>query len=217
MTSDVAARLATVRDRIAAAAARAGRPPGEVAVLAVTKTFPVGAVVEATRAGVDGIGENRAQELLGKAAEVPEGVEVEWHFVGRIQRNKVPKLAGLVSVWHSVDRPEVGAAVARHAPGAAVYVQVDLAGEPQKGGCEPGRAPALVGDLRELGLDVRGLMTVPPLDDDPRPFFARLAALAQGCGVVGLSMGMSGDYEVAVEEGATVVRLGTALFGRRAP
>jgi hypothetical protein len=211
VTGAVAARLAEARERIAAASARAGRSD-PVAVVAVTKTFPSGVVSEAVAAGADAIGENRAQELLAKAAEV-EGVT--WHFVGRLQTNKVKALARHVSAWHSVDRTAAGEAIARRRPGALVYVQVDVGREPQKGGCDPSDAPALADRLRALGLRVEGLMTVPPAGEDPRPHFAALRDLAARCDVPGLSMGMSGDFEVAVEEGATVVRLGSVLFGER--
>lgn len=214
----LAERVAEVRERIAAAAEGAGRAPGDVAIVAVTKGFPASTVAAAAGAGLCLVGENRAQDLLAKAAELEASGAPgpkEWHFVGRIQRNKIARLAPLVSVWHSVDRLEVGEAVARHAPGARVYVQVDVAREPQKGGCEPAVAPALVERLRGLGLAVGGLMTVPPLGADPRPHFARLRELATASGLTGLSIGMSDDFEIAVEEGATVVRLGSTLFGPR--
>lgn len=211
--------LGSVRERIADAAGRAGRPAGAARIVAVTKTHPADAVVAAADAGLTDVGESRAPELLDKEralGERPGGrPPVDWHFVGRVQRNKVPKLAPLVSVWHSVDRLEVGRAIARRAPGARVHVQVNTGGEPQKGGCAPRAVPALVDELRTLELDVEGLMTVPPADRDPRPHFAALRELAGGVELPELSMGMSGDFEVAVEEGATVVRLGTALFGSR--
>lgn len=213
--SDLTARLAEVEERIAAAAARAGRRAGDVQIVAVTKGFPASTVAGAMAGGLRRIGENRAQELLAKARDLGDRRPDEWHFLGRVQRNKVGKLAPLVTVWHSVDRPELGEAVARHAPGARVFVQVNVAGEAQKGGCPPGEAVPLVERLAALGLAVEGLMTVPPLGEDPRPHFAALRELAAGSGVSGLSMGMSADYEVAVEEGATVVRLGSALFSRR--
>lgn len=184
-------------------------------IVAVTKEFPVGVVVSAIEAGLTVIGENRAQELLAKAAELGERQPDEWHFVGRVQRNKVAKLAPVVAVWHSVDRAEVGEAIARHAPGARVYVQVNIGGEPQKGGCSSEDAAALAERLRQLGLRVEGLMTVPPLGEDPRPHFARLRKLASDARATGLSMGMSDDYTIAVEEGSTMLRLGSALFGPR--
>ena len=209
---DLADRVTETRARIAAAAVRAGREPDEVAIVAVTKGFPASPAAAAVAAGLTLIGENRAQELLAKVGEVrPE----EWHFVGQIQRNKVAKLAPYVAVWHSIDRLEVGEAVARHAGGSRVYVQVSLAGEAQKGGCPPDEAGTLADRLAELGLRVEGLMTVPPFGVDPRPYFRRLGELADDAGLQGLSMGMSDDFEIAVEEGATVVRLGSTLFGAR--
>lgn len=217
-TGQIAERLREVQDQIRAAAGRAGRDPGDVRIVAVTKTFGPDTVSAAVGAGLDAIGENRAQELLEKAAaldETREPAPAEWHFVGRIQRNKVKKLAPLVARWHSVDRLRVGEAIARHAPGARVFVQVNVGSEEQKGGCAPAETEALVGGLRDLDLEVEGLMTVPPIGEDPRPHFARLRELAADVGVSALSMGMSGDYEIAVEEGATVVRLGTTLFGAR--
>lgn len=214
----IAARLREARERIVEAAGRAGRDPDEIAVVGVTKTFPAATVDVAVRAGLASIGESRAQELLDKVAVLDEtrgATPTEWHFVGRIQRNKVKKLAPVVDQWHAVDRLRAAESIARHAPGAAVFVQVNVGGEEQKGGCAPDETAALVDGVRGLGLDVRGLMTVPPLDDDARPHFARLRELAEQVGLAGLSMGMSRDYEVAIEEGATLVRLGTSLFGTR--
>lgn len=215
--NSIASRVAEVRQRIAAAAERAGRRGHEVSVVAVAKTFPAAVVIRALHAGVDAVGENRAQELLAKRAELAEaGTPYDrWHFVGRVQRNKVKKLAPHVEVWHSVDRVAVGEAIAHHAPGARVYVQVNLGGEEQKGGCAPREVPGLLDSLVALGLSAEGLMTVPPLGEDPRPHFARLRDLAGRHGVAGLSMGMSADFETAVEEGATLVRLGTVIFGPR--
>lgn len=214
----IAARVGGVRERIAKAARRAGRDPGDVEVVAVTKGFPPATVDAAVRAGLSSLGENRAQEFLEKVDALGRtggALPAEWHFVGRIQRNKVKKLAPVVDQWHAVDRLRAAEAIARHAPGARVFVQVNIGREEQKGGCSPGATAALVDAVGDLGLEVRGLMTVPPLGDDPRPHFARLRDLAAEAGVAGLSMGMSGDFEVAVEEGATVVRLGTSLFGAR--
>ena len=157
------------------------------------------------------VGENRAQELLAKTAV--HGAQ--WHFLGQLQRNKVRQLAPWVSCWQSVDRPELGAEIARRAPGARVFVEVNVGEEPQKGGCVPAAVPALVDSLRTDGLDVVGLMTVPPHGDDPRRWFGQLREQAAALGLVELSMGMSDDYELAVEEGATTVRVGRALFGAR--
>ncbi len=143
------------------------------------------------------------------------GAEPRWHFLGALQRNKVKALAPWVRCWQSVDRAVLGPVIARNAPGAHVLVEVNLASEPQKAGCAPHDLPGLVDTLRGEGLAVDGLMTVPPHGEDPRPWFARLRSLAEGLALPALSMGMTDDYEVAVEEGATVVRVGRALFGPR--
>ena len=212
--TDVAAAVAAVRARIAAAAARAGRDPGSVTLVAATKTVPADRIAAALVAGVRDVGENRAQELLAKAPALT-GASPRWHFLGPLQRNKVKALARWVTCWQTIDRVAVGAAVARHAPGARVLVEVNLGDEPQKAGCAPDETSALVDALRALGLVVDGLMAVPPLGADPRPYFARLRELAARDALQELSMGMTDDFEVAVEEGATLVRVGRALFGER--
>jgi len=209
-SSSVAERVAEVRDRIAAAAARAGRDP-TVTLVAATKTVDIERVQQVVDAGVIDVGENRAQELLAKT----DVQRARWHFLGQLQRNKVRQLAPWVACWQSVDRLELGAEIARRAPGARVLVEVNVGEEPQKGGCAPAAVPALVEALRSDGLDVAGLMTVPPHDGDPRRWFAQLREQAATLGVAELSMGMTDDYEVAVEEGATMVRVGRALFGSR--
>ena len=212
----VAARVAEVRARIAGAAARAGREPAEVTLVAATKTVEPARVQEVVDAGVTDLGENRAQELLTKTAVTglpPRGVR--WHFLGQLQRNKVTALAPWIACWQSVDRPELGAEIARRAPGARVLVEVNVGEEAQKGGCAPAAVPALVDALRADGLDVAGLMTVPPHADDPRRWFAQLREQAVALELPELSMGMTGDFEMAVEEGATMVRVGRALFGAR--
>ena len=215
----IAQRVADVRDRIDAAARAAGRDPAEVRLVAACKTVPAARVVEAVRAGVIDLGENRAQELVAKApavaAQFDPASPPAWHFLGALQRNKVRALASWVSCWHSVDRSELGPVLARHAPGARVLVEVNIAGEPQKAGCAPGDAPELVDALRGAALDVVGLMTVPPHGDDPRRWFAMLRDLATRLGLTDLSMGMTDDFEVAIEEGSTHVRVGRAIFGAR--
>ena len=208
----VAARVVEVRERIAAAAARAGRDPGAITLVAATKTVDVARVQQVVDASVVDVGENRAQELLAKTAV--EGAR--WHFLGQLQRNKVRQLAPWVECWQSVDRAELGAEIARRAPGARVLVEVNVGEEPQKGGCAPAAVPALVDALRADGLEVAGLMTVPPHGDDPRRWFAGLREQAASLDLPELSMGMTDDFEVAVEEGATMVRVGRALFGPRA-
>jgi hypothetical protein len=214
--SDVAARLDAVRTRLRAAATRAGRDPAAVTLVAATKTVPAARIAEALTAGLVDVGENRAQELLAKAPALADHDPApRWHFLGSLQRNKVAGLARWVECWQSVDRPELGEAIARHAPAARVLVEVNLAGEPQKAGCPPGQAPRLADRLRAQGLTVVGLMAVPPFGEPPRPWFARLAALGAAAELPELSMGMTDDFEIAVEEGATMIRVGRALFGER--
>lgn len=207
----IAERAARVRDRIAAA----GGDPAAVTLLAVTKRFPPEVVRAALAAGLADVGENYAQELAAKAAEVGDGPR--WHFIGVLQRNKVRTVAGLVHLWQSVDRLPAGAEIAKRAPGAAVLAQVDLAGVAGRGGCQPGEVPDLVAGLRDLGLDVRGLMAVGPPGppEEARPGFRLVRELADRLELPERSMGMTGDLEVAVEEGATMIRVGTALFGPR--
>ena len=225
----IAGNLAIIRGKIAAAARRAGRDPAEVRLVAVSKTKPAAAVEEAARAGQRLFGENYVQEFTAKAREVRE--EVEWHFIGHLQSNKVKYLAGLVTMIHSVDRLSLAEEIDRQwgRLGAVcdVLVQVNIAGEATKSGTS---ADALVEFVRSVAarphLRVRGLMTLPPFFDDPeaaRPYFRELKRLAgivaagniPGVTMAELSMGMSGDFEAAVEEGATLVRVGTALFGER--
>jgi pyridoxal phosphate enzyme (YggS family) len=212
--TDVAAAVAAVRARIAAAASRAGRDPASVTLVAATKTVPAERIAAAVAAGVHDVGENRAQELLAKAPALADAAP-RWHFVGPLQRNKVKALAAWVTCWQTVDRGALGAAIARRAPGARVLVEVNLGREPQKAGCAPEATGALVDELRALDLAVDGLMAVPPLGADPRPFFVQLRELAARAALPELSMGMTDDFEVAVEEGATLVRVGRALFGER--
>jgi pyridoxal phosphate enzyme (YggS family) len=206
--------VASIRARIDAAAARSGRDPAAVTLIAATKTVPVEMVAAVVAAGVVDVGESRAQELTDKAPALA-ATAARWHFLGQLQRNKVRALAPWVVCWQSVDREELGEEIARRAPASPVLVEVNLAGEPAKGGCRPSEAAGLVDALREHGLTVAGLMAVPPADDDPRRWFARLRELGAHLELPELSMGMSGDYEIAVEEGATMVRIGRALFGPR--
>jgi pyridoxal phosphate enzyme (YggS family) len=221
VSDTIAAHLAEVKERIANAARAAGRAADEITLVAVSKEVDAAAVAEAAAAGQRDFGENRAQELVAKARALESGQpDLRWHFIGRLQRNKVKAIAPEVTLWHSVDRAELGAEIARHAPAARVLVQVNVSGEPQKGGCEPAEVGPLVDALGDLGLAVEGLMTVPPLVGDPRPYFHALRELAaqrtlsRTMGPV-LSMGMSGDFEAAIAEGATLVRVGTAVFGSR--
>jgi pyridoxal phosphate enzyme (YggS family) len=204
--------LERVRARITAA----GGDLERITLVAVTKGFDVDAVRAVRAAGVADLGENYAQELRAKS-DALDDAGIRWHFVGRIQRNKVPLVAADVVLWHGVDRLAVGNAIARRAPGAEVLVQVDVTGEAQKGGCPPPEVPGLVEHLRAAGLDVRGLMAVGPAGppEDARRGFRLVAALADDLGLGERSMGMSDDLEVAVEEGATMVRIGRALLGPR--
>jgi pyridoxal phosphate enzyme (YggS family) len=230
-----AARLAAVRARIAGAAARAGRRADEIALVGVAKRKSAEAVAALAGVGLRHVGENFVQEARAKIPRVAElrGSEappLAWHFVGRLQTNKAKLAAELFAQVESVDRAELATALDRHAGLLGrpldVLLQVNVSGEPQKGGAEPDALPALIGVVRACPhLRLRGLMTVPAASADPedaRPAFARLRALrdalcrgAGGLTLPELSMGMSADLEVAIEEGATIVRVGTALFGPR--
>jgi PLP dependent protein len=212
--SGIRERLDEVRTRIAAAAKRAGRDGAAVTLVAVSKTVEPELIAAAADAGQRVFGENRAQELVAHAGALG-GREVRWDFIGRLQRNKVRSVASIVSLWQSVDRAELVEELARRTPGARMLVQVNLAEEPQKGGCAPGEVAGLVAAGRRAGLTVEGLMTVPPAEGDPRGCFSALREMAERLDLPQLSMGMSGDYEIAVEEGATIVRVGSAIFGPR--
>jgi pyridoxal phosphate enzyme (YggS family) len=228
-TSAIASRLAAVRATIAAACERVGRDPGGVTLVGVSKTHPVETVREALAAGLDDLGENRAQELVPKAeAAGAAGLTPRWHFIGHLQRNKVRQVLPHVAVLHSLDSTRLAEEIERRRPaalpdGAArplpCYVEVNVAGEEQKHGAAPDALPALLADVaRCTQLEVVGLMTVAPRAPEPeqlRPVFQRLRELANAQGLDGLSMGMTEDYAVAVEEGSTVVRVGRAIFGER--
>jgi len=214
----VAARVEDVRRRIAAAAP----DPAAVRLVAVTKGFDAAAVRGALGAGVADVGENYATELLAKDRAVRAGVDAgtpapRWHYLGAVQRRRVRDLAGVVDWWHTLARAVEGEALARRAPGAIVLAEVETSGLPGRNGCPPGEIGALVRALRAMDLDVRGLMTVaPPGGPEPaRAAFRLTARLAADLGLGELSMGMTGDLEIALEQGATVVRVGQALFGAR--
>lgn len=209
----IASRAVEVRQRIEAAA-----QGQSVTMVAVTKAFPAELAIRAVAAGLLDLGENYAQELVGKAPSLA-GEAHRWHFIGGLQRNKVKMLADTVAVWHTVDRDSIVDEIAKRAPAASVLIQVNTTDEPQKSGCAPDAAAALVDRAQSAGLDVQGLMTVGPTDQgvDPRPAFVALRELATRIEVVELSMGMSADYELAVAEGATIVRVGSVLFGSRPP
>ena len=208
----VAARVDAVRQQIQAA----GRTPADVRIVAVTKGFTEAAVQAALAAGIPDIGENYAGELLAKANQGAQGA-VTWHYLGAIQRRKVPSLAPVVSIWQGVCRQAEGEAIAAHSPGATVLVQVDVTGLPGRHGCAPGDTGVLVKDLQRLGLDVRGLMAVgaPGGPEAARPGFRLLRQLADETGLPELSMGMSDDLEAALAEGSTMLRVGRTLFGPR--
>jgi PLP dependent protein len=215
----VAARVAEARERIAAVSG--GR---EVALVAATKTFGPEALLAAGATGCDAVGENYAQELVAKLDAIVGadllGRVPEVHFIGQLQSNKVRALAGRVAVFETVDRRSLALEIAKRCPGARVLVQVDATGEPGKGGCPLADAPRLVDEARSAGLDVVGLMTVGPTDGGPaaaRPAFRSVRALLDRLGLAVCSMGMTDDLEVAVEEGSTQVRVGSALFGPRPP
>jgi pyridoxal phosphate enzyme (YggS family) len=200
---------------------RAELPPA-VTLVAVSKTQPPEAIRQAYAAGQRDFGENYAQEWRDKAAALADLPDLAWHFIGALQTNKVKVLAGRVAVVHTVDREALARELSRRwaATGATlrVYLEVNLGDEAQKAGCRPEALPALAGLVRGLpALALEGLMCIPPPDQDPRPHFRRLRAMAGGQGLTGLSMGMSGDWRQAVEEGATVIRVGTAIFGARPP
>jgi len=214
---DVAVRLSEVRRRIRSA----GGGDRPIRIVAVTKGFGADAVRAAMAAGVADVGESYADELVAKhrqtAGTGAGGAGGRWHFLGRVQRNKVRRLAPLVHLWQTVDRYQAAEEIARRAPGARVLVQVNVSGEPQKNGCALADAPELVDGLRALDLDVAGLMAVGPTGPpaDARAAYRRLTAMADQLGLPERSMGMTDDLEVAVEEGTTMVRVGRALFGAR--
>jgi hypothetical protein len=215
----VTAPGATIGARLAALRARL--PPG-VTLVAVSKTQPPDAIREAYAAGQRDFGENYVQEWRDKAAALADLPELRWHFVGGLQTNKVKYLAGRVHLVHAVDREELARELSRRSAQkgavARVLVEVNTGGEATKGGCAPDDAPRLVEAARALpSVEVRGLMCMPPPGDDPRPHFRTLRALRDRLGLAELSMGMSADWEVAVAEGATIVRVGTAIFGARPP
>ena len=215
MTIDPALVARNIADVRGAIAARTDRP---VALVAVTKGFDEKAVAAALGGGADGIGENYAQELIAKAALLAGTPDIPWHFIGQLQRNKVRPVSELgIALWQTVDRVELGRELARRAPGAGVLVQVNVTDEPQKGGCPPGDASTLVSQCRDLGLSVQGLMTIGPAGaaEAARPGFRQLRRFADELGLDHCSMGMSADFEVAVDEGATMVRIGSRLFGPR--
>jgi PLP dependent protein len=225
---DIAARLEFVRGRLAAAEEKAGRPPGSVRLVAVSKRHPPEAIRAAYEAGQRDFGENYVQELLAKREALADLPGLRLHLIGNLQSNKAKLVAGRVALVHTVDDEHLARELGRRAAAAgvrqAVLVQVNVAGEAQKHGCTPAELEAALAAVEaEPSLWLRGLMVIPPLSDDAeasRPFFAGLRSLRNLHGGVQrlpeLSMGMSHDVEAAIAEGATMVRVGTAIFGERA-
>lgn len=223
------ANLRMIQDRIASAARAAGRDGSSIRLVAVSKTRSAADVEEAFRAGQLLFGENYVQELTGKASEVTAAVQ--WHFIGHLQSNKVRQIAGLVSMVHSVDRFSLAEEISRQwgklGRCCDILIQVNISGEATKSGTSEEGALQLVREVSQLRhVRIRGLMTMPPFFDDPeaaRPYFAGLKRLSQligherisGVEMQELSMGMSGDFEAAIQEGATLVRIGTSIFGSR--
>lgn len=205
-------------ERYGAVLARIERAGGRgVAVVAVTKSFGAWAIDAAARCGIGHIGESYAQECVAKLAEATAEPMPQVHFVGRLQRNKVRVLAGRVDMWQTVDRPELASEIGRRAPGSQVMIQVNISGEASKGGCAPGEAETLAGAVSDAGLRLVGLMGIAPLcpPEGRRESFRSLRRMTDSLGLPHCSMGMTDDLEVAVAEGATLVRVGRSLFGKR--
>lgn len=212
-------RLAAVEERIHAACARSGRRREEITLLAVTKTFPAEVILEAHAAGLREFGENYVQEFEQKAPQARQLEGARFHLIGHLQSNKSRRAAELFDVVQTVDTGKLARRLDAAGRALEVMIEVKLSPEEAKAGCAVEELPALVEAIRACpNLRLAGLMTMPPWSEDPeesRPYFRRLRELASKHGLAGLSMGMSHDLEVAVEEGATVVRVGTALFGER--
>ena len=210
----VSEAVAALRNRIAQAGGT------DVALVGVTKTFGSQAWRFAKAAGCDAVGENYAQEVVQKAGEVALADRLPVHFIGQLQSNKIKQLVGIVDVWQSIDRLALLTEIAKrtHESGSQVLLQVNVTGEDEKGGCAPAQVAELSRAARDLGIEVLGLMAVGPTNEDPivtRSAFRMLRALVDEHGLRQCSMGMTGDLEIAVEEGSTIVRVGSALFGNR--
>lgn len=221
MSPLIADRLARVRRLISNAEAEAGRPAGSVGLVAVSKTFDADDILPALLAGQRVFGENRVQEASGKwPALKSEFSDIELHLVGPLQSNKAAEAVALFDVIHTVDREKIARALKeemtkqdRH---PRLFIQVNTGEEPQKAGVSPKDADAFIAFCRDdLGLAIEGLMAIPPVDVAPGPHFALLRKIAERNGLAGLSMGMSGDFELAIPFGATLVRVGSAIFGER--
>ena len=219
--NSIAANHHHILERIRQAASRAGRDADSVQLIAVTKTVSVERIQEAASCGITHIGENRVQEALAKR-EALASAGLTWHFIGHLQTNKAKKVAENFDCVDSIDRLEAAEALARYVSGRPrlpVLIEVKLKDEPNKSGAAEEELPALVSAIQRIeSLELRGLMAVPPPVENPedaRPWFRRLRELAENFGLAELSMGMTHDFEIAVEEGATMVRIGTGLFGER--
>jgi len=212
-------RLEQVETRVTNAVARAGRKRSDITVLAVTKKFPASVLLEAYQLGLRDFGENYVQEFEAKRPELGDCPGARFHLIGHLQSNKSKKAAELFEVIQTVDTAKLARRLNEESKPIEVMIEVKLSGEEAKAGAAPEDVPALVEALRGCtNLRLLGLMTMPPWSDDAepsRPYFARLRALAEANGLPHLSMGMSHDLEVAIQEGATIVRIGTALFGPR--
>ena len=218
----VEARLAAVREKIAQAARDSERDPASVTLVAVSKTFPAEAVVPALVAGQRIFGENRVQEAKAKWPQLRDRFpDVELHLIGPLQSNKAREAVELFDVIETVDRPKIAEAlaseIARAGKPVKLFVEINTGDEPQKAGVKPGEADAFIRRCRDdLGLEIAGLMCIPPADEQASPHFALLNTIAARNGIPGLSMGMSADYPLAIQLGATHVRVGSAIFGERA-
>jgi hypothetical protein len=213
--------LARIHERIRRAAVRAGRLPDDITLIAVSKTFEPDAIVPAIEAGQMRFGENRVQEARAKWPALRERYPgIELHLIGPLQSNKAKDAVALFDVIHTIDRPKIARAVAaemaEQGRSLKLFVQVNTGNEPQKAGIAPEDTDAFVRQCREeFGLDIAGLMCIPPIDEPPEPHFKRLAELASKLGLRDISMGMSADFESAIECGATHIRVGSAIFGER--
>ena len=214
-------RYLGIKERVWRAAERHGRDPAAVKLVAVTKTFEEQAIEPVLCEGHCFFGENRVQEAMRKWPQLRERYPaIELHLIGPLQTNKVKEAIGLFDCIQTLDRPRLAAALAseiqRQGKAPKLMIQVNIGLEPQKAGIAPGSTAAFVRQCRQdFGLDIGGLMCIPPFDQDPVPYFEKLAALRDELGLAGLSMGMSGDFEEAIGAGATIVRVGSAIFGGR--
>ena len=223
--NEIERRLETVRARIAVAARRAGRNPASIRLVLASKTQPSEAIRAASRAGARDFGENYVQEAIAKRAELTDLTEIRWHLIGHLQTNKAKAAASAFSLIHSVDSVRLAEALGRAQPSPRVHalIEVNLGAEASKSGVAPDRVATLL-DAARGKIEIEGLMTIPPpaaIAETTRPYFARLRemrdrlAVQSGLALSELSMGMTDDFEIAIEEGSTIVRIGRAVFGGR--